>query len=63
MRLSGKSDASLRGWFAGLPGGCYTEPAIKPHFVMTKEPVVVQIGGTGPSAVKFVDPAHEPKKK
>ena len=45
------------------PGSYYTEPANKPHFVLTKEAVVVQIGGTGPTAVKFFDPAHEPKKK
>jgi len=45
------------------PGSFYTEPANVPHFVATKnEPVVVQISGTGPTGVKYVDPAHEPKK-
>jgi uncharacterized RmlC-like cupin family protein len=47
-----------------LPAGSfYTEPANVPHFVATKsEPVVVQISGSGPTAVNFVDPAHAPKK-
>jgi len=34
-----------------------------PHFVVTKsEPVVVQITGNGPIGVRWVDPAHAPKK-
>jgi quercetin dioxygenase-like cupin family protein len=47
-----------------LPAGSfYTEPANVPHFIVTKgEPVVVQITGTSPSALKYVDPAHAPKK-
>jgi quercetin dioxygenase-like cupin family protein len=32
-------------------GSFYTEPANAPHYVMTREPVVVQISGTGPTAV------------
>lgn len=47
-----------------LPAGSfYTEPANVSHFSQIKEDgVVVQITGTGPSATRFVDPAHAPKK-
>ena len=45
------------------PGSFYTEPANVPHFVVSKgEPVIFQITGTGPTATRFVDPAHAPKK-
>lgn len=45
------------------PGSFYTEPANVPHSVVSKgEPVIVQISGTGPTATRFVDPAHAPKK-
>ena len=47
-----------------LPAGSYhTEPANVSHFSVIKdEGVVVQITGTGPTATRFVDPAHAPKK-
>ena len=47
-----------------LPSGSFhTEPANVSHFVVTKdEGAIVQITGTGPTATKFVDPAHAPKK-
>jgi quercetin dioxygenase-like cupin family protein len=45
------------------PGSFYREPTGVAHFVATRdEPVVVQINGTGPIAVSYVDPAHAPKK-
>ena len=45
------------------PGSFYTEPANVAHFSLTKdEPVLVQITGTGPSATRFVDPAHAPRR-
>ncbi|MGH6815965.1 MAG: cupin domain-containing protein [Hyphomicrobiaceae bacterium] len=45
------------------PGSFYTEPANVPHFVATKgEAVVFQISGNGPTASRYVDPAHAPKK-
>ena len=45
------------------PGSFYTEPANVPHFVATKgEAVVFQLTGTGPTALRYVDPAHAPKK-
>lgn len=44
--------------FTALPAGSfYTEPAGVPHFVTTHEDVVVQISGTGPTAVHYVDGA------
>ena len=48
-----------------LPAGSfYAAPANVPHFFATKvEPVVVQVTGTEPSGVRFVDPAHAPKKQ
>lgn len=46
------------------PGSFYVEPANVPHFVATKDDgAVIQISGTGPTVVKYVDPAHAPKKK
>jgi len=43
-------------------GGFYTEPAGMPHFVATPDgEAVVQITGTGPTKVDYVDPAHAPK--
>lgn len=47
-----------------LPAGSfYTEPAGVPHFIATPDgEAVVQITGTGITAVDFVDPAHAPKK-
>lgn len=40
------------------PGSFYTEPAGVPHFVATRdEAAVVQISGTGPTAVKYVEEA------
>ena len=48
-----------------LPAGSfYTEPAGVPHFISTPDgEAVVQISGTGPTAVDYVDPAHAPQKK
>jgi quercetin dioxygenase-like cupin family protein len=46
------------------PGSFYVEPANVPHFVATRdEGAVIQISGTGPTAVNYVDPAHAPPKK
>ena len=41
-----------------LPAGSfYTEPAGVPHFIVTREDVVVQVSGTGPTAVHYVEGA------
>lgn len=47
-----------------LPAGSfYTEPAGVPHFIATPDgETVVQITGTGPTAVHYVDPSHAKKK-
>lgn len=47
-----------------LPAGSfYTEPAGVPHFISTPDgEAIVQVTGTGPTAVSYVDPAHAPKK-
>jgi hypothetical protein len=40
-----------------LPAGSfYTEPASLPHFVEVREPVLIQVSGTGPSGRVFVKP-------
>ena len=45
-----------------LPAGSfYTEPANVAHFVEVREPVLIQVSGTGPSGRKFVNPADNPK--
>jgi quercetin dioxygenase-like cupin family protein len=45
-----------------LPAGSfYTEPANIPHFVEVREPVVIQVSGTGPSGRAFINPSANPK--
>ena len=45
-----------------LPAGSfYTEPANIPHFVEVREPVVIQVSGTGPSGRAFINPPANPK--
>jgi quercetin dioxygenase-like cupin family protein len=45
-----------------LPAGSfYTEPANVAHFVEVREPVTIQVKGTGPSGRVFVSPAGNPK--
>jgi uncharacterized RmlC-like cupin family protein len=45
-----------------LPAGSfYTEPANVPHFVEVREPVTIQVSGTGPSGRSFVNPADGTK--
>jgi hypothetical protein len=45
-----------------LPAGSfYTEPANVAHFVEVREPVMIQVSGTGPSGRKFVNSADNPK--
>jgi hypothetical protein len=43
------------------PGSFYTEPANIAHFVEVREPVVIQVSGTGPSGRAFVNPADNAK--
>jgi quercetin dioxygenase-like cupin family protein len=45
-----------------LPAGSfYTEPSNLPHFVEVREPVMIQVSGTGPSGRAFVGTAGNPK--
>jgi len=45
-----------------LPAGSfYTEPANVSHFVVVRQPVMIQVSGTGPSGRTFVKPAINPK--
>ena len=43
-------------------GSIYSEVAGQNHFAMTKEPVIVEITGYGPSGVTYVDPANDPSR-
>jgi quercetin dioxygenase-like cupin family protein len=45
------------------PGSFYTEPPNAPHFAMTKDEVVLQITGAGPSSTTYVDPAADPARR
>ena len=54
------SEAALK---ALEPGSYYTEPPNVPHFARTKEEVILQIVGTGPSSTTYVDPANDPTKR
>jgi len=50
------------GALKALPAGSfYTEPANLPHFVAVREPVLIQVSGTGPSGRVFVDVANKQK--
>ena len=44
-------------------GSFYTEPPNVTHFAMTKEDVILQIVGTGPSSTTYVDPANDPARR
>jgi quercetin dioxygenase-like cupin family protein len=43
------------------PGSFYTEPANVAHFVEVREPVTIQVSGTGPSGRSFVHQADSAK--
>jgi len=45
------------------PGSVYTEPPNVSHFARTKEEVIIQIVGFGPSSTTYVDPANDPTKR
>ena len=46
-----------------LPSGSfYTEPPGVNHFGLTKEEVLIQMTGIGPSDTTYVDPRHDPTK-
>ena len=43
------------------PGSVYSEVAGQNHFAMTKDPVIVEITGYGPSGVTYVNPLDDPE--
>jgi len=45
------------------PGSFYTEPSGVDHFAMTKDEVIIQITGYGPSSTTYVDPANDPARR
>src|SRR5436190_8406038 len=45
------------------PGSSYTEPPNTPHFARTKDEVIIQIVGYGPSSTTYVNPTDDPAKK
>jgi quercetin dioxygenase-like cupin family protein len=45
------------------PGGFALMPAEMHHFAMAKTAVVVQVHGTGPFALTYVNPADDPSKR
>jgi hypothetical protein len=45
------------------PGSSYTEPPNTAHFARTREEVVLEIVGYGPSSTNYVNPADDPTKK
>ena len=44
------------------PGSFYTEPPGVNHFGLTREEVLIQMTGIGPSATAYVDPEHDPTR-
>lgn len=45
------------------PGGVMIMQPKTPHYAMTKEATVIQLHGTGPWAVNYVNPDDDPRKK
>lgn len=44
-------------------GGFFNMPADHSHFVWNKEETLIQAHGIGPTALTYVDPADDPRKK
>lgn len=44
-------------------GGFFSMPADHTHYVWNKEETLIQVHGIGPTAITFVDPADDPRKK
>lgn len=45
------------------PGSSYTEPPNMAHFARTRDEVIIEIVGYGPSSTTYVNPADDPTKK
>lgn len=48
---------------AYTPGGIMIMPVGMPMYVFTQEETIVQIHGTGPWGINFLNPADDPRKK
>jgi quercetin dioxygenase-like cupin family protein len=47
-----------------LPTGAFVSiPAEHPHFAWAKEETLVQVHGVGPTDIRFINPADDPRKK
>lgn len=44
-------------------GSFFSMPADHAHYIWNKEETLIQIHGVGPTAITFVDPADDPRKK
>ena len=44
-------------------GSMYTEAPNTPHFARTKDEVIIEIVGYGPSSTTYVNPADDPNAK
>ena len=44
-------------------GSFFTVPATMHHYAWTDQETVVQVHGTGPTSITFVNPADDPRKK
>ena len=59
---TGYGEKADEGALKKLPAGSfYTEPANVAHFIEVRDPVVMQVSGTGPSGRKFVNPVDHSK--
>ena len=56
-------DATVADLKALTPGAMYTEPGNVAHFAQTRDEVIVQITGYGPSSTTYVNPADDPARK
>jgi len=45
------------------PGSFYTEPPEVNHFGLTREEVIIQMTGIGPSSTSYVDPRNDPTRQ
>jgi quercetin dioxygenase-like cupin family protein len=60
----GTGDKADRSRARALPAGSYAVTrAGQPHFAFTREPTVVQVHGTGPWGVTFLDSEAAPREK
>lgn len=53
----------MRNSMALAPGNLMIMQPKTNHFAWTKEETIVQLNGTGPWGVTYVNPAHDPRKK